>query len=265
MMKLGIFSWYGFQLSLADRLRAIRRAGFETVMLWWEDEEMDDEARRAELMVDVADLGLGVENVHFPIGGNEMWSEDARVREGFVRETVERLRGCRTAGIPMAVMHVTKGTGVEAPNECGLEAMTRIAETAAAAGVDLAVENTRKSDCIAFLLDRIRDDRFGLCYDTSHGRLYEPEPFHLLKRFPDRIKCFHVSDNDGEADRHWIPGRGVVDWDGFAASFPPAYRRGSLSLEVYPERGDIEPEKHLADACAALKALRERIEAGRSG
>jgi sugar phosphate isomerase/epimerase len=262
-MKLGIFSWYGFQLPLAERLRAIKGAGFETVMLWWEDREMADEAGRAALLDGVADSGLEVENVHLPFGGNDLWSEDERVREAFVRAYVDRLRACRAAGIPMAVMHVTAGTELEGPNERGLEAMRRIAEAAVKARVTLAVENTRQPDCIAFLLENVKDDRFGLCYDTSHGRLYEPEPFYLLEKFPDRVKCFHVSDNGGETDNHWIPGRGVIDWDGFVARFPSRFRRGSLSLEVYPERGDILPEKHLADAFGALVSLRDRIEAGR--
>jgi len=263
-MKLGIFSWYGFQLPLIERLRAVRRAGFETVMLWWEDNEMADEAGREALMEAVADIGLEVENVHLPFGGNDLWSENDETREEFVEAHVARLRACGAAGIPAAVMHVTSGAESAGPNRHGLEAMARIADAAARARVTLAVENTRKPECVEFLLDNIGTDRFGLCYDTSHGRLYEPREFSLLERFPDRIKCFHVSDNDGEADRHWIPGRGVVDWAGFAARFPPRYRRGSLSLEVYPERGDIEPEKHLADAFAALRNLRDRIEAARA-
>ncbi|MBN2352723.1 MAG: sugar phosphate isomerase/epimerase [Spirochaetales bacterium] len=262
-MKLGIFSWYGFELPLVERLRAVRYAGFETVMLWWEDKEMADEAGCEAVVEAVSDIGLEIENVHLPFGGNDLWSEDEEAREEFVEAYVSRLRACGAAGIPMAVMHVTSGIEIEGPNRYGLEAMTRIAEAAARARVTLAIENTRKPECVEFLLENIRSDRFGLCYDTSHGRLYEPHAFSLLERFPDRVACFHVSDNDGEADRHWIPGRGVVDWDGFASRFPPLYRRGSLSLEVYPERGDIEPETHLTDAFAALQSLRDRIEAAR--
>ncbi len=39
MAKYGIFSWFGFVMPLSERLELIKKAGFDSTCLWWEDED----------------------------------------------------------------------------------------------------------------------------------------------------------------------------------------------------------------------------------
>ena len=101
---------------------------------------------------------------------------------------------------------------------------------------------------------RIDSAALGLCYDSSHGRMYEATPFALLRQYPTRLYALHLSDNDGVEDRHWEIGKGLIDWDGFAAAFPAGLYHGRLSLEIIQDDAG-EDEAHF------LHRARQRIDA----
>lgn len=50
----------------------------------------------------------------------------------------------------------------------------------------------------------------GFCYDTSHTNLRDQ--FYLLKKYNHLLSALHISDNDGAADRHWLPFDGEIDF-----------------------------------------------------
>lgn len=54
MRKLGIFSWFGYDLPLAERLELIAAAGFESTFLWLEPEESLVGRNQADLMPELA-------------------------------------------------------------------------------------------------------------------------------------------------------------------------------------------------------------------
>lgn len=51
---------------------------------------------------------------------------------------------------------------------------------------------------------------FKICYDTNH--LLGEESHAFAARFAPYIVSIHVSDYDGVDERHWMPGRGIVEW-----------------------------------------------------
>ena len=87
MRSLGLYAWFGYDLSLEEALRRMRDAGFDSVMLWWGEfdggvplSRQPDLARR---------LGLEVANAHAPFAGcNHLWlpgEEGARYIDAVVR------------------------------------------------------------------------------------------------------------------------------------------------------------------------------------
>jgi len=65
----------------------------------------------------------------------------------------------------------------------------------------------------------------------------------------------HLQDNDGQGeDQHWLPGRGVTDWDALLSALDRMAFRGVRTFEVM--RGE-EPDALLQ----ALAALRQQWEA----
>jgi sugar phosphate isomerase/epimerase len=256
-MKLGIFSWYGYRSSMARRLDLIRDAGFDSTMLWGGPEEKDSLATATQ---HASSIGLEVENLHIPFeDANTLWADNHEIRKSFMAKTIGFIYGCRDVGIPMIVMHISRGYDIEQPNQLGLETLSAIVDAAQQHQITVAIENTRKGNLIESLLNHIPNENLGLCYDTSHGKLYEESEFYLLKKYSHRLKCLHISDNDGIEDKHWKIGQGKVDWDRFVEAFPRHSYDGTLSLEVYPWDSNEREEEHLSKAYRGLSTLRERI------
>ena len=77
MRELGIFSWFGYELPLSERLDLIAAAGFESTCLWFGPEEKLVVSDQADQMPKLArQSGLRVDNIHVPqVGCNSLWSE----------------------------------------------------------------------------------------------------------------------------------------------------------------------------------------------
>jgi len=84
---------------------------------------------------------------------------------------------------------------------------------------------------------------------------YELPLARRLERRGGRLLTTHLSDNDGEADRHWPPGEGVVDWRGLASA-PSLRRLGAVMLEVLGPRNKPWPPP-----AAFLRDMRRRLRA----
>jgi sugar phosphate isomerase/epimerase len=260
-MRLGLFSWYGYQAPLAQRLQRIKDAGFTSTALWWGDDQLPDPQIDADLMKKASDMGIAIENIHVPFAdANRLWAADHDVHKAYLADYLHYLDFSAERGLPMIVMHVSNGNLVQQPNRFGIDTMTRLAKYALEVGVSIAIENTRRGGLIHALLDAIESTNLGLCYDTSHGRLYEDGEFSLLKSFPDRLKCLHISDNDGLEDRHWSIHEGVINGDAFVHALPKGGEYQTLSLEVYPKDENVTEVDFLRDTHARASELRELIE-----
>ena len=260
--KYSIFTWYGIQAPERERFTAIRKAGFRSVMLWWGDDLAFAEYDKSELVHAAMKADLEIENIHVPYRqANDLWSDDEHERRTIIEEHRNWIRDCSKYGIPMMVMHISTGDRIKTPNDNGLDTFETLCLEAEKEGIVLAIENTRTINLLRFILGNIDCDALGLCYDTSHGKLYERRPFELMGEFPDRIRCFHISDNDGNSDKHWNIGEGMIDWNGFVSRFPQKYD-GNLSLEILPKNEEDE-EELLRTAYREIEKLAKEIEISR--
>ena len=254
--RLGIFSWFGFVLPFQKRLSLIKEAGFDTTSIWWEDETTPWQIKKEHMPRLVEDMGLSLDNLHVPYNNsNELWSELESERAEFIWRHIRWLNDCADYHIPIMVMHLNDGPNPPAPNNYGLESFYELVKTAEELGVTLAIENTRRSDSVSYLLSGIPSRRLGFCYDSSHYFLTNENDFDLLDNYGERLVTTHLSDNDGLEDRHWLPGHGIIDWSTLSKHFPAGYQ-GSLTLEVYPttEERQKSPESFLK---SALQKARE--------
>lgn len=236
-LKIGIFTYFGYYLNLKERTEHIKKAGFDSTMLWWGKETF--EGRKKEEVMDlINEIGLEVENIHVPYeNANDLWSEDDNVRKAIVDKYIEWISDCHNYRIPIMVMHTTKGY-FDDINESGLESLREIVKVAESLGVIVAIENTRVDKATGYLLSNIDSKSLGLCFDSSHAQLYSYNTTDMIDKFGDRIVALHLSDNDGKADRHWLPGEGIIDWDNVMAKFKENGFSGNISLEIFPENVD---------------------------
>lgn len=260
---LGIFSWFGFIMPLSQRLELIKEAGFDTTSLWWEDEEGTCPIPTSKMPEMVKDAGLILENIHAPfVNLDEMWSESALTRKNLVEKHLRWLHDCAEFEIPIMVMHLTEGTKPPAPNKYGLESMATLVKAAEDLGVKIAIENTRRTDNVPFILSEIPSNNLGCCYDSSHDRLVQNRGETLLTDFGHRLLATHLADNDGSIDRHWLPGHGIVDWPKLGKLFPQDSYQGCLTLEVVADEKEKQgtPEDFLKKAYGRIAGLRKIID-----
>ncbi|MDQ7094897.1 sugar phosphate isomerase/epimerase family protein [Desulfosporosinus sp. PR] len=257
--RLGIFSWFGFVLPFQKRLSLIKEAGFDATSIWWEDEDTPWQTKKEHMPQLVKDMGLELDNLHVPYNNsNELWSERESVRSNFIQRHIRWLNDCANHHVPLMVMHLTEGLNPPAPNHYGLQSFYELVKAAEELGVTIAIENTRRSDNLPYLLSAIPSSRLGYCYDSSHYFLSNKQDFDLLKNFGERLVATHLSDNDGLEDRHWLPGHGIIDWTVLSRHFPATYQ-GGLTLEAYPtlEERRKSPEAYLKNAWQKVRATRD--------
>jgi len=233
---LGFFSWYGYDLPFDERLRHIRKAGFTDVSIWLGIEEQFVAEKQPNRMCEAAaKMKLHIECAHAPYTNcNDIWDSREKVREGLFEEIAACVRFCSSHSIPILVMHASKGDNPPIPNENGLMLLRKLVVVAEAQNVITAIENTRKVETFDYVLSAIDSPFLGFCYDSSHDFLYSKPPGAILKRWGHRLTYTHFSDNDGNADRHWIPGKGIINWEIIRTSFPRDWP-GRISLEVVPQ------------------------------
>lgn len=256
---LGLFSYIGYDLPLDKRLELIAEAGFDATSIWWGDEEdICRQGMHHQTAGMVRDQGLIFEFIHVPFQEcNDFWSETASDRDRAVSRHLAWVQDCAELGIPMMVMHPARGSYGGLINRFGVESIARIVSAAEDAGIIIAVENTRRMDCIDPIFSEIESPNLGLCYDSSHERLCVDDTGMLLRCLGDRLRATHLSDNDGLSDKHWLPGEGVIDWSAIADAFPADSYTGCFTLEVVP--GNLakttSPAEFLAEAFTRANRL----------
>ncbi len=72
-----------------------------------------------------------------------------------------------------------------------------------------------------------------LVLDTSHAAVARHDLVEVRRRFGERLRHVHLSDNAGKGwDSHLPPGQGILDLDVFLTDLASDGYRGSVTLEV---------------------------------
>ena len=70
------------------------------------------------------------------------------------------------------------------------------------------------------------------------------------------LRALHVHDNDGKADRHMLPGEGVIDWEDFARALAEIDCQCPVSIETSVSGKIPAAERDAAERELANTALR---------
>ena len=238
----GFFSWFGYDVPLDERFKHIKEAFFPRVSIWLgNEEELAKNDRIKEMPILASESGLTIECAHAPYQGcNGIWNGTDTVKRQLLIQYGTHIRFCKQNQIPIMVMHISQGNEPPNPNEDGISLVKELVAVASEFKVIIAIENTRKTDALNFLLSKIDSSFLGLCYDSSHDFLYSKQPTRILSDWGARLKYTHFSDNDGISDRHWLPGTGIINWDLIRSAFPKE-SEDCISLEVVPKNNATEP------------------------
>jgi sugar phosphate isomerase/epimerase len=258
---LGIFSHFGFNLPLEERLSLISESGFAHVFTYFDDAEtltQDNNHINAYLG---RTFNLSLDSIHSSYDdANFVWSNEEKDRQKILKYYKDCLDFCSKHGIPNLVIHPIKTDTPPPFSQVGLGLFLDVTSHAEARGVRVALENTRTNEHVDTLLGKIDSKSLGLCYDTSHDNLYGDPPLSLLNKWLDRLLVLHLSDNLGEKDDHMLPGKGSFDWGAFTQVLRKVKNGGCpLMLEAFPERDYNDPRVFLQEAFDKLSELRKMV------
>jgi sugar phosphate isomerase/epimerase len=82
------------------------------------------------------------------------------------------------------------------------------------------------------LIERTGADNLGLNLDPSHLFPNGEIPHYTAYQLGAKVFHTHFSDNDGQSNAHWRPGKGKVDWTAVLRSLRDVGYDGVISLEL---------------------------------
>lgn len=94
-----------------------------------------------------------------------------------------------------------------------IKSATELNEYAAKYDARIALEDLPRSclgNCTAEMERMVKGSGVKICFDVNHllGDSHE----NFLNSLENEIITTHLSDYDGEDERHWLPGEGIVPW-----------------------------------------------------
>lgn len=266
-MQLAIGSTFDYTVPPETQFAMFERVGFAAVSLGANIQHCNylDTAVQADIRRLALKHSLEIDSLHVPIAPSyDLSKGDPESRMAAV---------CRVALVMAAAVELNAGTvilhlchhaprGYEQALDPLLDSLDVLIESAENMGLKLAGENLVTEPSHTFLaesLKRFDSEHYGLCYDSSHAQICDMPPLEWLDQFGDRLLAVHLSDNDGQEDRHWLPFTGIVDWTALSKKLHDIAFAGSLLLEV--ENRKSEPtEEFLTNATDAARRIREMIE-----
>jgi sugar phosphate isomerase/epimerase len=228
--------------SEAHHLEIVFRPGH-----FWPEEAGQMEMAHAFLR----DSSMALWSAHMPYGGDiDYASPDEAIRRNGQAAAERYLQAAADLGASVAVMHPSSEpvpTGAE--RELHIRAIRRTLEAlepvASDLGLQIGVELLPRSCLgnrtreILRIIQGFDKETVGVCLDSNHANLNASLP-NVIREIGDRIVSLHISDNDGDDEKHWFPFKGVIEWEPFMSALVKTPYQGPF---MYESRGIDDPEE----------------------
>lgn len=183
--------------------------------------------------------GLEVWSVHLPFSGTlDISLTDNTLREANVELMARMIRMAGEFKPKKLVLHPSSEPIAENEREarlkCAKESIGKLLPVAKEIGAELCIENLprtclgRTSSDMLYLIEDYPE--VMVCFDSNH--LLTETHNSFFKAVGDRIGTIHASDYDMTDERHWVPGKGVIDWPSFLTSLMHYGYDGVFMTEV---------------------------------
>ena len=248
-MKLGsttgLFAGYG-----ADRYKKMKEFGFDYadygidgVLGSRTEEEYEAQILAEKALADEAGVTIWQIHGHWRYPPHDETPELREERAEYMRRSIRLMA---KIGVKNWVIHPMmpfgpddSGFNDEAFYQINLDFFREILPYAKEHDVTICFENMPMKrltiSTTAKTLEFIRminDDHFKLCLDTGHEACLGGSVGDAIRMAGKDLQVFHIHDNDGKGDRHWVPCTGVIDWKDVNAALKEIEFDGVFSLET---------------------------------
>lgn len=248
-MRYGISTIVLGRTDLEAALHRIAAAGFEQIEILTEPPHLwpgDHEPQQVRALLDQLGLHARVGHGIFRHGNPNCGSLDEVKRRQAVTQIATCFEPLVAVGAEFVVLHPT-GYALDYTDENRprvidqvRRSMAELSTIAADVGIRPAWENlphhhtARPLHDMTELRSLINEmpANVGLCLDTTHALIAGHDPLEQLNIAAHRLLCLHLHDSDGDGDRHWVPGQGIIEWDPFIARLDEMGFTGTRTIEV---------------------------------
>ena len=219
-----------FARPLAATFRIVAETGYSGVEVMVTKDPASQDPATMRALAKEHDLTIGA--IHAPslLVTRKVWGTDP------IGKIDRAVRVAEEAEVPVVVMH---------PPYRWQRAYRRwlddeLPQVEARTGVTVAIENMfpvrMGRRAVTFHANQDLEELEGLAHlvlDTSHAAVAGHDPVEVRRRFGDRLRHVHLSDNAGRGwDSHLPPGEGVLDLEAFCADLARSGYAHAVSLEV---------------------------------
>jgi len=227
------------------------RQGFEEAEVW---------AKELKAAADKA--GVEIWSIHIPFGGVYDISkvDEAERQTAVTANAADMELSSRILKPKYFIIHASAEPISEeeraARYASSRKSLEQLAAKAKACGVGMLVENLPRT-CLGNtsteLLSIINGiDNTDICLDVNH--LLQESHVSFVRNTKGRIKSTHMSDYDAVDERHWLPGKGVINWTELLKELVAADYTGPFMFEV--TRGN-PPTISMEDLAQCWEKLKE--------
>lgn len=217
------------KVDIKQTINSINNAGFKNVFVQWYDEKWDyGQEEQVQLCkklgFNIIFAHLGYQNI------NSIW-EEGKEGDKLIQRYQEDIKNCKKNGIPMVVMHLTSKKEAPMYSEIGLNRIRKITQYAKELNIKVAFENTKIKGYLEYVLENIKDENVGICFDSGHYHVHFDDEFNF-EFFKDRIFAVHLHDNDKSDDLHLLPFDGTIDWKQVIIKLKECNYNGPITMEL---------------------------------
>ncbi|MBO7214623.1 MAG: sugar phosphate isomerase/epimerase [Clostridia bacterium] len=239
--------------ALISSVKDMVASGFDAIELmtlgpWNRQEELENYPYVTRAVEIIKDHGLYLNSVHLPFSC-QLWnftSLDENERKLSV-ESVKSAVSFYEKDMPNCfVIHPDTRPKDDSERSARLEQLTKsMYEICEFVPAKVCVENMTNNGMLNVsseaeqLLSAV--PKLYMTLDINHPLTQAPESY--IKAIGDRIKNVHVSDRDHDRECHYVPGKGVLNWDNIMNALNDIGYTGMLTYEVSPEI----PSKEIKD------------------
>ena len=242
---VGLFAGYG-----EERYKKMKEMGFDYADYGISgelgsktEEEYEAMVLAEKALADEAGVTIWQIHGHWRYPPHDETEELREQRMGWMKRAIRLTSkiGCKNWVIHMMMPYGPDDSGFNDEEflKINLDFFRRLLPTAKENGVTICLENMpmkrltySTTEKTLEIIHMINDENFKLCLDTGHEAVFGNSVGDAIRLAGKDLQVFHIHDNDGKGDRHWVPTTGVIDWNDVGAALKEIGFDGVFSLET---------------------------------
>lgn len=240
-LRLGLSKWWPAcgRLPSDNLLMELQKAGINWVETGVRQDPRNEfieahEKRLKKIIERFRSNGINVWSVHIPFGF-EIDISNPIYAEAGISLCLKIMETCALVGVDKVIIHGSSEPIPEESRQERIECCINSLERLYRPDVKIALETLPRT-CLGNSIEEMiyilksMDGKVSCCVDVNH--FHQGNIVDLIKKLKNYIITLHISDDDGHDEKHWLPGQGVLDWNGILSVLCEINYQGIFMYEV---------------------------------